>query len=372
MKQENNELAVKLLEFYDREARVLPFRINPVPYYIWISEIMLQQTRMEFVIPYFNRFIEALPQISDLAEVDEERLMKLWEGLGYYSRARNLKKAAGVIMSEHNGEMPSSFDELSQLPGIGPYTAGAIASIAFGRAVPAVDGNVMRVFSRVRAYDEPVMTAKGRRFIHDAVVQVMPRERPGDFNQAIMELGAVICLPNGAPLCLKCPIRLECKAGLAGNPLKYPVLPVKKPRRMEEQTVLLIIEPWAGEGLFLLETRPKTGLLSGLDQFPMRMGHLSEDEVRDWLSELGITDYRLSEGIRARHIFSHIEWHMKSFVVELKSGLVRENWDQYRWVSGEDLDRITLPTAFKAFRKELAALFRSASDAVWNGINPIS
>lgn len=353
---DKNKLAEDLLEFYDREARALPFRINPVPYHIWISEIMLQQTRMETAVPYFNRFIEALPTIKDLAEVDEDRLMKLWEGLGYYSRARNLKKAAQVIMSDFAGVMPSTYEELIGLPGIGPYTGGAIASIAFGRSVPAVDGNVMRVFSRIEAYEKPVMTATGRRYIYDAVQGVMSTDRPGDFNQAVMELGATVCLPNGAPLCGKCPINSYCRAYQAGNPLDYPVLPAKKARKIEEQTVLLIYRETGAIKSFMLEKRPDSGLLAGMYQFPMQSGQLSAAEIKNWLVEQGITDFSIKPGVSARHIFSHIEWQMVSYEVLITSSKVGEGAGDYNWVEGHDLDLITLPTAFKAYRKVMAEL----------------
>ena len=353
---DNKSLAEDLLEFYDRDARLLPFRLNPIPYHIWISEIMLQQTRMDTVIPYFNRFIETLPGIKDLAEVDDDRLMKLWEGLGYYSRARNLKKAAQLIQTEYNGVMPASFEELLKLPGIGPYTAGAIASIAFGETVPAVDGNVIRVFSRIMAYDGPAMTAPGRRFITDAVRSVMSTDRPGDFNQAVMELGATICLPNGAPLCHKCPINLYCKAYQAGNPLDYPVLPIKKARKIEKHTVLLIHQLFGTDQSFMLERRPDSGLLAGLYQFPMKSGQLDESEIRLWLQEFGITEFKLNGGPVAKHIFSHIEWHMISYEVEVLSTLVSEDQPNYQWIEDKALDLITLPTAFRVFREKLAGL----------------
>lgn len=358
---DNNNLAQDLLKFYDREARELPFRINPKPYYTWISEIMLQQTRMETAVPYFNRFIEALPTIQDLAEVADDQLMKLWEGLGYYSRARNLKKAAQVIQSDFWGVMPSAYEELIALPGIGPYTGGAIASIAFGQAVPAVDGNVMRVFSRVKAYEKPVMTATGRRFIYDAVRSVMSGERPGDFNQAVMELGATICLPNGAPLCEKCPINAYCKAYQTGDPLDYPVLPVKKARKIEEKTVFLIYQNIGETRSFMVERRPEGGLLSGMYQFPMKSGHQSEEETRKWILEQGITDFSLKPGKRAKHIFSHIEWHMISYEVQVFCSKVGEPSYNWNWVSGDELELITLPTAFKTYRAQMADLLNPST-----------
>lgn len=363
IEQNNENRAEQLLAWYDKHKRMLPFRMEPVPYYIWISEIMLQQTRMETVIPYFNRFIAELPEIKDLAGVGEERLMKLWEGLGYYSRARNLKKAAGVIMAEHDGRLPATFEELVRLPGIGPYTAGAIASIAFGEKVPAVDGNVIRVYSRLQAYSEEVSRARGKRFIHAAVLEDIPGDRPGDFNQAVMELGATICLPNGQPLCHRCPVKESCKAFQSGDPMDHPVLPEKKARRVEEQTLLLIIR----EGRFLIEKRPRQGLLAGLNQFPMRPGTLDRREVAGWLEELGITDCSMNEGQWSKHIFSHVEWIMTSWVVHAMPGLAAEDTGddaesqqefQQEWIEGERLGDIALPTAFRPFREELQALLK--------------
>ena len=350
-----------LLAFYDQAARELPFRVNPRPYYTWISEIMLQQTRMETVIPYFNRFITALPDIAALAGVEEDQLLKLWEGLGYYSRARNLRRAACQIMADHGGEMPREYEALLKLPGIGPYTAGAIASIAFGEAVPAVDGNVIRVFSRLEALAEPAMTSRGKKFIGAAVERVIDRERPGDFNQAVMELGATICLPNGAPLCQSCPVAAHCLALAQGDPLAYPILPAKKSRRIEAQTVLLVTD---GQD-YLIEQRPDAGLLAGLLQFPMRPGKLSWEDADAWLRSLGFDGASLEPGPPARHIFSHVEWQMSSWIVRLDSrrdgeargDLVCEAGDGPRlWLPGTSLDEITLPTAFRTYRQVMAAI----------------
>ena len=348
----HSRFAEDLLQFYDKEARELPFRVSPRPYYTWISEIMLQQTRMETVVPYFNRFIREIPDIPALAAVEDDRLMKLWEGLGYYSRVRNLKKAAQVMVAQNGGEMPDSFAELIKLPGIGPYTAGAIASIAFGKAVPAVDGNVIRVFTRLEAYGGMVMNARGRQFIQAAVEAVISRERPGDFNQAVMELGATVCLPNGEPLCGKCPVQSHCLAFRQGDPLAYPVLPVKKQRRIEDHTVLLLRQ---GDS-FLAERRPSEGLLAGHLQFPMKAGTLSLEETEAWLRSLGFTGWEIRQGETARHIFSHIEWHMQAFLIRVTSSQVGEGYENLKWIKGEDLTVITLPTAFKPYRQTMQRL----------------
>ena len=388
MKTNELDRGSRLLAWYDRHKRSLPFREKPVPYYIWISEIMLQQTRMETVIPYFNRFIQALPEIRDLAEVTEEDLMKLWEGLGYYSRARNLKKAAEVIMAEYGGSLPERYEDLVCLPGIGPYTAGAIASIAFGEQVPAVDGNVIRVYSRLEAYAGEVMKAAGKRFIHDSVLKDLPGERPGDYNQAIMELGATVCIPNSRPHCEKCPLKESCLAFQFGDPLAHPVLPLKKARRVEEHTVLLLIR----DDHYLIEKREDEGLLAGLNQFPMQAGTLDEEALGNWLKDLGIRDYSLKPGLWAKHAFSHVEWHMPSWIVWINpelsyqvsekagqaeyrgEGRVRDQWskdqrgdglfkgipgsDRMHWVPDDRLMRIAMPTAFRVFREELADLLK--------------
>ena len=191
-----DRIAEPLLAWYDAGRRILPWREEPTPYHVWLSEIMLQQTRVEAVKPYYDRFLQALPDIGSLAAVEEEKLLKLWEGLGYYNRARNLKKAAEIIVSEYGGEMPDDFEKIQSLPGIGSYTAGAVSSIAFGRAYPAVDGNVLRILSRLRADGRDILNAKVKKSVEDELFGVMPCDRPGDFNQALMELGAMVCIPS--------------------------------------------------------------------------------------------------------------------------------------------------------------------------------
>ena len=215
-------IAPALLEWFYRNQRILPFRTDPSPYHVWLSEIMLQQTRVSAALPYYERFLAALPDIPALAACEEEKLHKLWEGLGYYSRVRNLQKAARIVCEEYGGELPADYDALRALPGIGDYTAGAIASISFGLAVPAVDGNVLRVFSRL--YNDPgTITEPGVKKAFTArVMEHQPPEKAGDYNQALMELGALVCLPNGAPLCGQCPLAALCAARAAGTALELP------------------------------------------------------------------------------------------------------------------------------------------------------
>ena len=221
-------LAEKLLPWFEVNRRVLPFRQDPTPYHIWISEIMLQQTRMTAAVPYYQRFVAELPDPAALAACDPDRLRKLWQGLGYYSRAANLQKAAKILCEQYGGALPASFDELRALPGIGDYTAGAIASIGFGLPVPAVDGNVLRVFARLYNDDSDVTLPETKRLFTARVVQQLPADRPGDFNQALMELGALVCLPNGAPQCDSCPVASLCLGMAAGRAEQLPVKPAKK------------------------------------------------------------------------------------------------------------------------------------------------
>ena len=202
--------AVKpLLQWYEQNKRVLPWRSDPTPYHVWVSEIMLQQTRVAAVLGYYARFMQALPDVKTLAEVDEDELMKLWQGLGYYNRARNLKKAARVIMEKFSGTFPNTYEDILSLPGIGEYTAGAVASIGFGIPVPCVDGNVLRVLTRLIGDDSDITKPETKRFLRDALLMAIPKENPAAFNQALMELGALVCVPNGAPDCENCPLKKQ-------------------------------------------------------------------------------------------------------------------------------------------------------------------
>ena len=238
--EQRYDLSGSLLHWYDYNKRILPWRENKDPYRIWISEIMLQQTRVEAVKPYFDRFMEALPTVYDLAKVDDDRLMKLWEGLGYYNRARNLKAAAQTIVEEYGGQLPADYDKLLSLKGIGMYTAGAIGSIAFELQVPAVDGNVLRVLARLWGDDSDILKDKTKKAMGRRVMEFMPEDRPGDFNQALIELGATVCVPNGQPLCDQCPWDTVCKAYKEDLIDQLPVKTPKKARRIEHKTVFLL------------------------------------------------------------------------------------------------------------------------------------
>jgi A/G-specific adenine glycosylase len=331
-----------LLAWYRENARVLPFRGTRDPYRIWISEIMLQQTRAGAVIRYYDRFTEALPDVFSLAEVPDDELMKLWEGLGYYSRARNLKKCAQVLVKEYGGQFPEEYDELLRLPGIGFYTAGAIASIAFGRPVPAVDGNVMRVMSRLGNDDSDVMDMKTKRAVFERLSQAYGAlagsseadsasgsdktagsssvsgknddHRFGDLNQAFMDLGSEICIPK-TPRCAECPLEKLCEARQAGEdrPSQLPVRKKAAPKRTEKRTILII---GAGDDL-LLHRRPDKGLLAGLYEFPGKEGHLSEDGALQAVKDFGFEPLHIKRLPDAKHVFSHVIWDMICYRVKV-------------------------------------------------------
>lgn len=337
-----------LLKWYDDNRRILPWREEPTPYRVWVSEIMLQQTRVEAVKPYFERFMHALPDIESLAGAPEEMLLKLWEGLGYYNRVRNLQKAAVQMMEEYGGRMPSEVHELLHLKGIGSYTAGAIASIAFGKKAPAVDGNVLRVLSRIRKDEADISLPAVKKRVEEELLQVMP-DRAGDFNQAMMEIGAMICIPNGAPYCEKCPLSGICLAYADGVQTEYPKKSSKKPRTIEEKTVLIIRDA----NRTALRKRPKTGLLAGMYEFPMLEGFKSADEVTEWLAGKGLHILRIVPLQEAKHIFTHKEWHMCGYMIRVDelepkgSQLLEEHWIFAE--KGETEEKYPVPSAFAAY-----------------------
>ena len=341
-----------LLNWFYANHRILPFRSDPTPYHVWLSEIMLQQTRVSAALPYYERFLAALPDIPTLAACEEEKLHKLWEGLGYYSRVRNLQKAAKIVCEQYGGELPADYDALRALPGIGDYTAGAIASISFGLPVPAVDGNVLRVFSRLYNDDSLITDPKVKRAFTARVMEHQPPAAPGDYNQALMELGALVCVPNGAPLCELCPLAHLCQARAAGTALSLPRKAAPKARRIEPVTLAVVRSP-AG---VLLQQRPEKGLLAGLWQPVLWENEtLTPDEARARLAALGVTcTPDAAKALRpAKHIFSHIEWQIQGYLFAADTqpaptGCV--------WASPEQLAaEYTLPGAFKAYKKLLAA-----------------
>ena len=341
-----NRIASPLLAWYDENRRILPWREKPEPYRVWVSEIMLQQTRVEAVKPYFARFMEHLPDVESLAAAEEDELLKLWEGLGYYSRARNLKAAAQQIVEQHGGKMPSEYHDLIKLKGIGSYTAGAISSIAFGHPVPAVDGNVLRVIMRLLADDSDISEASVRKRVEEDLKPVMPKNRPGDFNQALMELGATVCLPNGAPKCAECPWKTFCRAGIEESWQQYPKKAVKKPRTVEYRTILVIRDGHRA----VIRRRPNKGLLAGMYEFPSLLGKASLDEVKDWLSAQGVCAVRIEKLPESKHIFTHKEWHMTGYMV-LVDGLEPMHKDpSLMFVETQETEeKYPIPSAFSAY-----------------------
>ena len=342
-----------LLKWYDTNKRVLPWRKDPTPNRVWISEIMLQQTRVEAVKPYFRRFMDAFPDIETLAEADEEHLLKLWEGLGYYNRARNLQKAAIQIMKEHGGKMPDSRKGLLGLCGIGSYTAGAIASIAFGRREPAVDGNVLRVIARFRQDSRLVDDPKVKEAVEQDLREIMPAARPGDFNQALMEIGACVCVPNGAPLCGSCPLAEVCMAHGTGTELDYPQKQKKAPRKIEERTILMVLD----NDRMAIRRRNEKGLLAGMYEFPSIDGFCTAEEVAGYLRGKGLCILRVRPLEDAKHVFTHREWHMKGYMVrvdELASKPGEGMPEDWLYIEPWEIrEKYPIPSAFGVYKKYL-------------------
>ena len=329
-----------LLPWFDENKRDLPWRQDENPYHIWLSEIMLQQTRVEAVKGYYARFLAELPTIDDLANCDDDRLHKLWEGLGYYSRVRNLKKAAQVIMDAHGGVFPTEYDKILALPGIGDYTAGAISSIAFNQKRAAVDGNVLRVYSRLMndatPIDTPQMKAKVRREL-----EANYPDRAGDFTQALMELGATLCGPNWAPKCDCCPCRDFCMACASGTAERLPVKSPKKQKRQEERTVFIL----ESDGCYALTRRPDTGLLAGLWQFPDVGDTLELSAAVEQVVSWGVQVKDVRRQLEKKHIFTHIIWNMRGFYMEVKT-----KCDSFSWFTPEEIAaNAALPTAYRQF-----------------------
>ena len=337
-----------LIWYHSQSAdRQLPWRLAPTPYHTWLSEIMLQQTQVSAVIPYYERFLAALPDITALANCEDEQLMKLWQGLGYYSRARNLKKAAIVIQQQHHGELPQDFTALLALPGIGRYTASAIGAISWGKPWPAVDGNILRVTMRVLAADADIAAIRTKTTVEQALASYYPADSAaGDLNQAFMDLGASICLPHGAPHCPRCPLRQLCLAHDQGKEQLLPIKAAKKARRIEQRTVLLLVQNHA----VALHQRPAKGLLAGLWEFPNLAGRLDQSAIKAWLEEHKLTATRLEALPPARHIFSHIEWQLTGWRIELGTetdGSIAETNSQLVWAARDELaERYSLPSAF--------------------------
>ena len=342
-----NEIVQPLISWYRQNKRILPWRDQKNAYYTWVSEIMLQQTRVEAVKPYFLRFIGELPDVKALAECPEEKLMKLWEGLGYYNRVRNMQTAAQNVVSEYSGILPASYDELLALKGIGSYTAGAIASIAYDIPVPAVDGNVLRVFSRITEDRQDIMKQSVRRQVEEKLLGIMPKEAPGDFNQALMELGAVVCVPNGPARCMECPVAALCKAYHHGTVDELPVKAPKKKRTIENRTVLVIQD---GERT-AIHKRPQEGLLAGLYELPNVEGHLSMDEALQKVKEMNLEPLHIETLPEAKHIFSHIEWRMTGDRIRVSSLEERKESSFIFTEKKQSEKQYAIPSAFRSYIK---------------------
>ena len=342
-------IAQPLLHWFWANHRVLPFRSDPTPYHVWVSEIMLQQTRVAAAVPYYERFVQELPDIPALAACEEERLLKLWEGLGYYSRVRNLQKAARIVCEQYGGQLPGDLAALKKLPGIGDYTAGAIASIGFGIPAPAVDGNVLRVFARLYNDEGDIMQPAVKAATTQKVMAQQPAEAPGDFNQALMELGALVCTP-GQPDCAACPLQALCFGRQSGNPARLPQKAPKKARKKCELTLCLAQD---AAGRWLLQKRGEQGVLAGLWQPPVLAEEaLDEKKALAAAQKLLPAAVLLKEKpLKAKHIFTHLEWHMTAYVMAAPCTPPPEGCV---WASPAQLEQeYTLPGAFKTLRKRM-------------------
>lgn len=350
MKYQLKQIIEPLLAWYRANARNLPWRHTDDPYKIWVSEIMLQQTRVAAVLGYYERFLNAFPTVFELANAPEEQLLKLWEGLGYYSRARNLQKAAKTIANDLNGKFPGQYSELLKLSGIGEYTAGAIASSAFGERVPAVDGNVLRVVSRITENRDDINDPKTKKMYREMLEQVLPnsQEDMRIFNQAMMELGATVCVPNGEPKCEICPARFACLAAENGTALQLPIKSAKKARRIEQKTVFILLF----EDGVVMHKRGDTGLLAGLWEFPNVDGTLDESQTYEYLSKQGMHIIDWKKQLSAKHIFTHVEWHMTGYVVQVQGELSKD----LVLAKADSFEQYAIPSAFIKFSNEVKGI----------------
>ncbi len=339
------QIRKSLLTWFDASKRDMPWRETDDPYRIWVSEIMLQQTQVKTVIPYFERWVKAFPTIEKLARAKEERVLKLWEGLGYYSRARNRHQAAKTVVKKFDGSVPDSLETLSTLPGIGRYTAGAILSIAFGRRVPVLDGNVKRVVSRLFALKENGVTRQSENRLWDRAEALLPRKRPGDFNQSLMELGATVCLPK-KPMCLLCPVQKSCDAFQRGRVEQYPPPKKRTPSKKIEVSAAVILK----NGKVFIQKRPLGGLMGGLWEFPggkLESGEHPEDGLlREIREELAVHITITEKMMTIKHAYTQFRVTLHAYLCRLPKGRIRATQcEQWRWVRREDLKSYTFPAA---------------------------
>jgi len=343
-------LTEPLLEWYEKNKRVLPWREVSSPYRVWVSEIMLQQTRVEAVKPFFERFTSRLPDVQSLAECPEDELLKLWEGLGYYNRVRNMQKAAVQVVEQHGGELPADYDALLKLKGIGSYTAGAIASIAYQIPVPAVDGNVLRILTRVAEDDTDIMKASFRKQVEEQLTAYLqsdafPTGKSGTFNQALMELGATVCVPNGAPKCEACPWQALCLGRKCDRISELPVKAKAKERRIEKRTVFVIRD---GEQV-VIRKRPEKGLLAGLYELPNVEGHMTQEEALGYVKGFALSPIRIQKLPEAKHIFSHVEWQMQGYAILVEEPEYESDFIYVEAATSEQ--KYAIPAAFAAYAK---------------------
>ncbi len=339
------EAAERIVPWFREHKRELPWRKTNEPYPIWVSEIMLQQTRVEAVKPYYERFLKALPTVRDLAEVEEDKLMKLWEGLGYYNRVRNMQKAAQQIMIDYDGEFPKTFEEIRSLTGVGNYTAGAVSSFAYGIPEPAVDGNVLRVVTRITGDDSDIMKQSTRTKIEDSLREVIPAKAAGDFNQGLIELGAIVCVPNQEPKCGECPMAQFCEARRQGKISEIPVRTKAKARKIENRTILVFRD----HDKIAISKRKEKGLLAGLYELPSVDGHLTIEEVTRYSKSIGLMPVHVKELPAAKHIFSHVEWHMIGYEVKVDE-LEKTNKKEFLFIHPEEIQKVyAIPSAFEKY-----------------------
>ncbi|WP_077624360.1 A/G-specific adenine glycosylase [Sediminibacillus massiliensis] len=338
-----------LIDWFQTVQRDLPWRKDKDPYKVWVSEIMLQQTKVDTVIPYFNRFIDKFPTLDDLAAADEQEVLKAWEGLGYYSRARNLQNAVKEVAAEYNSKVPDTSEELASLKGVGPYTKGAILSIAYNLPEPAVDGNVMRVMSRVLLIDDDIAKSKTRRIFEDCVKEVIPETNPSDFNQGLMELGALVCTPT-KPSCLLCPVQNHCRAFSEGMQQDLPIKTKGKKQKSVKYMAFLLVDT---DGNYLIEQRPDKGLLASLWQFPMApLAETDEEHAGNWFTQVyGLKIDSLVKVDTIKHVFSHLIWEIDVFAGAIVSGGLTS--ERAKFVSRKELESYPFPVSHQKILKHI-------------------
>lgn len=335
-----------IIKWYQKNKRELPWRKDTNPYHIWVSEIMLQQTRIEAVIEYYHHFLEKIPDIETLSIIEDEVLLKLWEGLGYYNRARNLKIAAIQIMKDYQGKFPTKYIEIIKLKGIGEYTASAISSICYNEPQVTVDGNVLRVFTRFYNDTRNIDDLKTKKSIREFLQQIIPKES-GDFNQGLMEIGEVICIPNGVPKCSICPLQKDC---LAYQNNTYQELPIRKEKiKKKEENYTILLFQYQDE--YAIYQRKEESLLNNLWAFPHLEGFLTLKKLKSYLQEQKIEYQQIQQGIQSTHIFTHKKWNMISYQIKITT---KNKLPQYTWKKLSEIKKeYPIPTAYKSFLENL-------------------